>query len=792
MTARTDRHLSAQEIADAQLPGVPATKRGVTALAKRLGWDEQARLRAGRGGGLEYPVSIFPAAAQRALLADDAPSPGRLAAVEAVHAFLLAGRGRSWAVAEVARGHDVSEASLWRWLASVEGLNAEARAAALTETAETRRAAFEAEAGDASATAIREAGLAAFTALPETARAVAEARAAVLKAVAGLAGSTGLPMTKARDIFAAAWEAGEDDFGLDAEMRGIVTRLSASSLKRWQGQFDRGGLAALAPKHGAARKGTGTIDRDDAIRVLVEGMMLQHPDVSARLVMRAIRARHDGPDLPSYRTVQRWMATWRQENRALLQMASSPDGYRSRVRLVSGKADEGIVRLNQRWEMDSTPNDVILADGKRHALIGCIDVYSRRVTLLVARTSNAAAVAACLRKAILAWGVPEEIKTDNGSDYASKHIATVVRGFEIAQSFCTPFNPQEKPHIERVFRTFSGGVVELLDGFIGHNVDQRKKIEDRKAFAARLMDRSGEPLELRMTAEELQDFCDRWSTDLYEREDHSTLGQSPFARAQGWTGPVRRIRDERALDILLMAVAGDDGTRVVTKYGISVENAKYVAPELQRLVGQRVQVRLDEENWGQVLVLSKNGEFIAWAICPERNGVSRSEVAGWLRERGREVEKGFRAEIAKAKREVRLSAVAEDILGKGGRDRGSVLPFPSGSNVDHTTPALDAGKIAARAKGKPRLVEVRDDVTIEDVARLDDARPVVREETREARHTRWMRIDARVTAGEAVDDAGARFWRSYQTTPDHAAMIALIEEFGPEMVLGEAAADVAG
>jgi len=41
-------------------------------------------------------------------------------------------------------------------------------------------------------------------------------------------------------------------------------------------------------------------------------------------------------------------------------------------------------------------------------------------------------------------------------------------------------------HIERFFGTFTRDLVELVDGFVGHNVDQRSRIEDRKAFAQRI------------------------------------------------------------------------------------------------------------------------------------------------------------------------------------------------------------------------------------------------------------------------------------------------------------------
>ncbi len=82
--------------------------------------------------------------------------------------------------------------------------------------------------------------------------------------------------------------------------------------------------------------------------------------------------------------------------------------------------------------------------------------------------------------------MPQIIKTDNGADYVSKHISRIMAGLSIEQIKCPPFTPEAKPHVEGVLGTFSRDMLELLPGYIGHNVAQRKDIEDRKSFAERL------------------------------------------------------------------------------------------------------------------------------------------------------------------------------------------------------------------------------------------------------------------------------------------------------------------
>lgn len=165
MDAHPDRiWWTADELASAALPDMPATKRRVNALAERFNWRGQAglaRRRAGRGGGWEYHWTLFPARAQRALVtrataarvevAPPAPvdrdaawasyerastdardrAKLRLAAIQAVEALEVGGSTRHLAVHAVARQHGVSPRSVWSWLALVEGVETADRLAHL-------------------------------------------------------------------------------------------------------------------------------------------------------------------------------------------------------------------------------------------------------------------------------------------------------------------------------------------------------------------------------------------------------------------------------------------------------------------------------------------------------------------------------------------------------------------------------------------------------------------------------------------------------------------------------------
>ena len=84
------------------------------------------------------------------------------------------------------------------------------------------------------------------------------------------------------------------------------------------------------------------------------------------------------------------------------------------------------MRLNQLWELHSTPADVICGDGKRYAIVAAIDIWSRQARVLVVPTSRATAIAALPHRCILEWGVPEAVRTDEGKDYTSRHVLGVL------------------------------------------------------------------------------------------------------------------------------------------------------------------------------------------------------------------------------------------------------------------------------------------------------------------------------------------------------------------------------
>lgn len=310
----------------------------------------------------------------------------------------------------------------------------------------------------------------------------------------------------------------------------------------------------------------------------------------------------------SYNVVRRFVSAWKHENRALFTAMRNPDDWRSNFQIAFGSQSVKATHFLHYIEMDSTPADVLCADGKRYALVCAIDIYSRKAKVVVSARSNSWAIAGLFRSIVTEWGVPEFVIKDNGQDYMSKHITQILAAFSVLAPKVPAFTPEAKPHVERFCQTLSHGLLEELPGFIGHSVADRKGIEARRSFADRIM-KTGETLEIGLMPEQLQEVIDAWLDRVYHQRMHRGIKMSPEAMAAQSTKVVSRVTDLAALDIVLLPSL----PRVVGKKGIQCENGLYQAPELAFWVGQPVQVKVDVKNVAIAYIYSEEGLHICTA-----------------------------------------------------------------------------------------------------------------------------------------------------------------------------------
>lgn len=597
-------------------------------------------------------------------------------------------------------------------------------------------------------------------------------------------------LTPALRAFVHAWNGGLSAIGIDADasLRADFPRLSFSRLRAWHlGVQDQGLQAITPPEH--HRKGQFAALQGEVGNAVL-ALLVDRPHLSATAIYAAVGTQF--ADLPSERAFRRALAYWKGENAQLLESLTNPDAWRNRFMAAAGRADEGIVRPNQMWQMDSTVGDVMLADGRRHAVVGVIDVYTRRRLFMVTRTSRSAAIMSLIRRAIAAWGVPESIKTDNGQDYVAQQLEQGLLGLGIEHLLCAPFSPHQKPYIERGIGALMHELFELLDGYVGHSVAERKGIEARRSFADRLFD-PREGLDLRLTPEALQARVDAYCEQLHASGRDELGGCTPDQMAAGH--PMKTV-PERALDVFLSASA-ERGLRVVGKKGIRIGRGHYNHAALGGMEGMQVQVKVDDANLGRAWIFDMDGAYVCEAIDHQRLGISSAEVAAErtahqkrvLREAKEALKRGTRSFDPRAALDAIHARRTQDALTQATAPDAPATnvvalaprPVHSSPGIDSVVaaqaPDLDAERVRAEAERAQALVE-RATAAPATVTPLRD--------TPQERYARWMQLQARVERGEALTTADERNWfDGYAQGSEWAAMRTYFETFGltPEQVL---------
>lgn len=515
-----------------------------------------------------------------------------------------------------------------------------------------------------------------------------------------------------------------------------VPEMTSISLRRWQGKIKSG--AALGGQYGH-RKGSGKIDSQEELHLYVIGILTDKPHISAKNLYDGLCARFSGREdveLPSKRRVEDWVGKYKAHQAEIHLAVSNPDAWKNRHMDAAGT--HGADFLNEEWQIDGTPTDVELIDG-RHQIIGLIDVYSRRAKLLVCKTAKATAVGLAVRRAILAWGVPKRIKGDNGKEYVSDHFARIAAALGIELKFSDKFSPWQKGHIERLFHTFSHGLLTLMPGFVGHNVADRQALRAKAAFSEQLFQKD-RITEIKMTAAELQAFCDQWC-DIYHNETHGKLnGLTPAEKARQCPEPIRAIGNERVLDLLMMEAPRK--WCVVGKKGLTINKHHYRSDDFEGHYGEKVVALYDPADMGRMYVyghdrpddpLDPNAikpglHFIGIAECWELLGMTRDQINA----KAREVKAAHHGKVSKDKKALNKNAKAQqpdkvpgEVMAHKLARVANVVDFPK-QKIEHRTAGIDAAEAALAAQEQaiePRLTMADIEAAQEANAQATEALP---------------------------------------------------------------------
>lgn len=642
------------------------------------------------------------------------------------------------------------------------------------------------EAGPVVVEGLPEAGKGVVTALTARANRRMDAKLAILEALERFIASSKLGQTIGEEAFVRIYNSDPRLLGAPDEVLMARKEISLATLRRWRKEKQDLGIAVLAGRY-APRRGADIWSGCEPLRTLVIGLITSLPHAGGKMARDLALARlgervevadartgeKKGQPLPSERSFQRFIQQFKSDNKVLFARATHPDRYKNAYRMAAGRMYDDIVRRNQLWEMDASPVDCLCVDG-RFSMYVMVDIHSRWPKARLTRTPKSAAALLLLRDCMLDWGVPEELVTDNGSDFTSKYFMDVMRRLGVKQRLCDPGQPQQKAAVERAIGTIQHTFMEMQPGYIGHSVSDRKQIEARRSFLARLGQSEDKMFCVDLTRDELQARLDGWIGQKWVFEPHEGLsGKTPFEVRTAWRGPVARIEGEGVLEHLLAPPADGKGTRIVTAKGIRIQNIDYHHGALGLLVGQEVHVRLDPDDLGRIHVYrGEPWEFVCLAINPERAGVSRAEVAAKVRERQKQLLDEAMVEVKSAQKVINVRTMSEEIVADAARRNGRLVAFPAPSTT-HATPDIAAAIEAVNAKSGKAVPEVP--LTASQQAKLLDIREhlaktpePVRDEAA-IRYANACALEARLAAGETLEESEMRRLRHYQESSEYKA-----------------------
>ena len=213
---------------------------------------------------------------------------------------------------------------------------------------------------------------------------------------------------------------------------GQSMRVSRPTIDRWIRAWRAGGFAALAPP---ARQVTPRTDAQ--VLELAAALKRERSARTAAQISRILGAQCGWS--PSARTLQRHFER--------LELNTRPDG---RPPVVFGRFEAAAP--NERWTGDALHGP--RAAGRKAYLFCFIDDHSRAV--MAARWGyfeDTIRLAAALRPALAARGVPASIYVDNGSAFVDAALKRAAARLGIQIIHSTPGRPEGRGKIERFFRT---------------------------------------------------------------------------------------------------------------------------------------------------------------------------------------------------------------------------------------------------------------------------------------------------------------------------------------------------
>ena len=276
-------------------------------------------------------------------------------------------------------------------------------------------------------------------------------------------------------------------------------------------------------------------------------------------------------------------------------------------------------RPNAVWQIDHSPADVVIVDVETRAPIGrpwitfVIDVASRVIVGLHVslEAPSVISVGLALRHAILdkadalrerdvaadwpAFGLPDGVHSDNGSDFRSTTFQRACANLGIETDYRPLGAPRYGGHIERLIGT-AQNEMHLLPGTTFSNVAQRGDYDSDGSAA--------------LTLDELETWLWRFVAGDYNVRIHSATDRPPLvawrsgADGQGFVPRMPSDPERLAFEFLPSV------SRAITRQGVVFNRIHYYEPFLEPLFDtgdRKLVVRFDPRDLSRIYVATVQG-----------------------------------------------------------------------------------------------------------------------------------------------------------------------------------------
>jgi transposase InsO family protein len=330
--------------------------------------------------------------------------------------------------------------------------------------------------------------------------------------------------------------------------------VSPSTLARWERLYRQDGFDGLKPKPRSDRGQSRAISEETLDRA--ETLKREQPHRSARSIIKILTLDRTNPILEASiapRTLRRHLAR-RDASTAQLLDEQRPKPYRRFERNHFGDL----------WQGDAMhgpylPDPADPGEERRVFLFAFIDDHSRLVThAQFYWNEQLPRMEDCLKRAILRHGRPLAIYVDLAKVYVSKHLDTICATLGIQRILGTPYYPEGRGKIERLFQFVQS--------------DFLPELSSSSIFTLR----------------QLNESLLAWLEVVYHRKMHSETGQAPLERFRQDPAPATRPADPEQLRQAFLHRAQRKVRKTAT---VSFKGNRYTVPAYLR--GKRVELRYD-------------------------------------------------------------------------------------------------------------------------------------------------------------------------------------------------------